>query len=180
MKFSALEIIENEIILREFKTAWNDSIPSTSDGHEEGGFIVNNEFENLSVVRWEKGVQNEIVLPPHLHCFADGKEIVASFHKHPNIGRDFQQEPSLTDIRAVLDDPDLKGENYTGEFVVSKHAIYLINPFGEVVEIGEREVFLRIKNYGSSINKRSFAGRNSRFGCTSVGFSKQESVGIRL
>ncbi|MGI8882619.1 MAG: hypothetical protein ACR2IA_00030 [Pyrinomonadaceae bacterium] len=141
MKFPAPEIIGNEIILGELKTAWNNSVPSISDGHEEGGFIVIDEFENLSVVRWEKGIQNEIILPPHQNCFIDEKEIVASFHTHPNIGRDFQQEPSLTDIRAVRDDPDLKGENYTGEFVISKDLIYLINSFGEVIEIGKTESF---------------------------------------
>ncbi len=141
MKFTASDIFENEIVLTEIKIAWEDSVPSISDGHEEGGFIVIDEFENLNVVRWEKGKQNEIVLPPHRNCFIDGKEIVASFHTHPNIGRDFQQEPSLTDIRAVADDPDLKGENYAGEFVVSKDIIYLINPSGEVIEIGKTESF---------------------------------------
>lgn len=139
MKLSAIEIIENEIVLRELKTAWQDSDPSISDGHEEGGFIVIDEFENLSVVRWEKGIQNEIILPPHRNCFVEEKEIVASFHTHPNIGKDYQQEPSLTDVRAVRDDPDLKGENFAGEFVVSKELIYLINPFGEIVELRKTE-----------------------------------------
>ncbi len=90
MKFPALEIIGNEIVLGELITAWNDSVPSISDGHEAAGFIVVDKFENLSVLRWEKGMQNEIVLPPHRNCFIDGKEIVASFHTHPNIGGDFQ------------------------------------------------------------------------------------------
>ena len=76
MKFPALENFENEIVLRELKTAWKDSVPSISDGHEEGGFIVIDEFENLSVVRWEKGKQNEIVLPTHRNCCVDGREIV--------------------------------------------------------------------------------------------------------
>ncbi len=137
MKFPALEIIGNEVVLSELKNAWNDSVPSISDGYEEGGFIVIDEFEKLSVVRWNKGIQNEIVLPPHRDCFVNEKEIIASFHTHPNIGRDFQQKPSLTDIRAVRDDPDLKCENYVGEFVISKDVIYLINPLCEVVEIGK-------------------------------------------
>ena len=107
MKFPASEIFESKIVVTEIKTAWEDSVPSISDGHEEGGFIVIDDFENLSVVRWEKGKQKEIVLPTHRNCFIDGKEIVASFHTHPNIGRDFQQESSLTDIRTVADDPDL-------------------------------------------------------------------------
>ncbi len=60
----------------------------------------------------------------------DGKDIIASFHTHPNTGADFQQEPSLTDVRAVRDDFDLKGEFYLGEFIVSKENIYLIEPSG--------------------------------------------------
>jgi len=117
-------------ILAELKQAWLDSFPEISGGHEEGGFIVIDDFENLSVIRWEKGSQNEIILPPHKNCFAHGKAIVASFHTHPNTGRDFQQEPSLTDIRAIRDDFDLKGKFYLGEFVISRENIYLIEPSG--------------------------------------------------
>lgn len=141
MRIPANEIIGDKIILKELEIAWDNSIPSISDGHEEGGFIVIDEFKTLSVVRWDKGFQNEIVLPPHRNCFIDGKEIVASFHTHPNIGGDFQQQPSLTDTRAVADDPDLKGKKYVGEFVISNEVIYLINPFGEVLEIGKTASF---------------------------------------
>ena len=90
MKFSATEIIENAVVLKEIKTAWENSVPSISDGHEEGGFIVIDEFENPSVVRWEKGKQNEIILPAHRNCSINQKEIIASFHTHPNIGKDYQ------------------------------------------------------------------------------------------
>ncbi len=82
------------------------------------------EFENPSVVRWEKGKQNEIILPAHRNCFVNQKEIIASFHTHPNIGGDYQQEPSLTDIRAVRDDFDLKGENYIGEFLFQRNSLF--------------------------------------------------------
>ena len=93
----------------------------------------------MHVVRWKKGTNNEIILPPHKNCFVNGKDIIASFHTHPNTGKDFQQEPSLTDIRAVRDDFDLKGEFYLGEFVVSKENIYLIEPSGEFRVIGRTE-----------------------------------------
>lgn len=119
------------------KQAWFDSEPNVSGGHEEGGFIVADDFGILSVIRWEKGTQNEIILPPHGNCFANGKDIVASFHTHPNTGEDFQQEPSLTDIRAVRDDFDLKGEFYLGEFVISQENVYLIEPSGFVGVIGK-------------------------------------------
>ena len=137
MTFSVKDIIGNELILNHLKNAWLDSVPGVSDGHEEGGFIVCDEMGNFDVIRWEKGVQNEIVLPPHKNCFVDGKDIVVSFHTHPNTGNDFQQEPSLTDIRAVRDDFDLKGEFYLGEFVISKENIYLIETSGQLTLIGK-------------------------------------------
>ena len=60
------------------------------------------------------------------------------------LGADFQQEPSLTDIRAVRDDPDLKGEFYLGEFVVSQENVYLIEPSGQTSVIGKmNEIFAR-------------------------------------
>ncbi len=142
MKFSTAEISQNPAVVAELKQAWQDSEPKISGGHEQGGFIVVDDFGILSVVRWGKGTQNEIVLPPHGNCFVNGKTIVASFHTHPNTGADFQQEPSLTDIRAVRDDPDLKGEFYLGEFVVSQENVYLIEPSGQVGVSGKtNEIF---------------------------------------
>jgi len=76
------------------------------------------------------------------NCFGEGKDSIASFHTHPNTGKDFQQEPSLTDIRAVRDDPDLKGEFYLGEIVISRENIYLIEPSGQVTVIGKTEDYL--------------------------------------
>ena len=82
MSFSITDILENPLILSELKLAWIDSEPGGSGGHEEGGFIVADDSGNLIVVRWGKGLQNEIVLPQHRNCFIDGKNIVASFHRH--------------------------------------------------------------------------------------------------
>lgn len=144
MKFSAAEILQNSEIVAGLKLAWRDSEPDISGGHEEGGFIVADDFGVLSFVRWEKGLQNEIVLPPHRNCFVGGKDIIASFHTHPNTGASFQQEPSLTDIRAIRDDFDLKGEFYLGEFVISEENIYLIEPSGEFRAIGRtKDIFER-------------------------------------
>ena len=92
-------------------------------------------------MRWEKGTYNEIILPPHRNCFVNSLDIVASFHTHPNIGANFEQEPSLTDIRAVRDDFNLKGEFYLGEFVISQENIYLIEPSGQTGLIGKTSDF---------------------------------------
>lgn len=144
MKFSTIEILQDSSVGAELRQAWQDSEPNVSGGHEEGGFIVVDDLGVLSVVRWGKGSQNEINLPLHQNCFVGDKAIVASFHTHPNTGADFQQEPSLTDVRAVRDDFDLKGEYYVGEFVVSQDNIYLIEPSGQVGMIGKTtEMFER-------------------------------------
>jgi hypothetical protein len=46
------------------------------------------------------------------------------------------QEPSETDLRAVRDDPDLKGSEYVGELVISAEIIYHITPSARVREAG--------------------------------------------
>jgi len=69
-------------------------------------------------------------------------DIVASFHTHPNTGPDVLQEPNETDKRAVRDDPDLKGIEYIGEFVLSDETINLVTPSGRVREIGSRQAIL--------------------------------------
>jgi len=40
-----------------------------------------------------------------------------------------------TDKRAVTEDPDLKGVEYVGEFVISETFIFLISPSGQVREM---------------------------------------------
>jgi hypothetical protein len=111
-------ILGDSVVRNALSQAWQDSQPGVSGGHEEGGFIVQNATGELSVARWPKGDENTIILLPHHDCKIGEDEIVASFHTHPNTGSDFIQEPSETDIRAVRDDPDLKGDNYVGEFVI--------------------------------------------------------------
>ena len=122
--------------------AWEDSQPGATGGHEEGGFMVIDSAGTLDVVRWPKGEQNSIMLPPHPNCKIDDKDITATFHTHPNTGSDYLQEPSETDKRAVRDDPNLKGGFYKGEFVISQEKTYLIAPNGQVSEVGDTEEIL--------------------------------------
>ncbi len=97
---------------------------------------------NLSIVRWPQGTQHSILVSRHDGCRINGMEIVASFHTHPNTGSDALQEPGETDRRAVRDDPDLRGIEYIGEFVLSEEAVYLITPAGQVHEIGSRQAMI--------------------------------------
>ena len=93
---------------------------------------------------WYAGERDSLRVPSHQNCEVDGKRIVATFHTHPNTGKDYLQEPSETDKRAVQDDPDLKGSDYIGEFVITYEIIFLITPAGRVREVGETpELFAR-------------------------------------
>ncbi len=137
-------ILNDPAIRAELKRAWQDSQPGVTGGHEEGGFVLRDSVGNLSVVRWPKGNQNIIILPPHANCRIGEHDIVATFHTHPNTGSDHLQEPGETDKRAVRDDPDLKGQFYEGEFVISQETIYLVSLNGQVNEVGNtRDIFAK-------------------------------------
>jgi len=119
------------------QSAWLDSNPGVAGGHEEGGFVLRDSTGTLSVLRWPSGEGNAISVPPHRGCKLGDREIVATFHTHPNTGSDYIQGPSETDRRAVRDDPDLKGAFYKGEFVISNDRIYRIDKDGVVHETAE-------------------------------------------
>ncbi len=140
---NVIAILDDSSVLAELKQAWQDSQPGSSGGREEGGFILRDAAGRMGVERWGKGTQATIRLPLHRNCQVGGKDIVASFHTHPNTGQDYLQAPSETDKRAVRDDPDLNGAVYAGEFVISQERIYLIAPTGQVSEIGNTREILR-------------------------------------
>ena len=139
MPLTAKAVLANTNVRHALQQAWIDSNPGMAGGHEEGGFVIREADGSLSVRRWQKGLQDTIQVPPHRNCLFDGLEIVASFHTHPNTGNDYLQEPSEADKRAVRDDPDLKGDEYVGEFVISQAVIYLVSPAGQVREMDDTE-----------------------------------------
>ena len=142
MKQGYTKILNNPLVCAELKQAWEDSNPGVTGGHEEGGFILQDSTGNFTVIRWTIGNQHSIIVPPHSKCKIEGNAIVASFHTHPNTGDNYLQEPSETDKRAVREDPDLKENLYVGELVISQAKIYLIEPNGQVSEIGKRSILL--------------------------------------
>ena len=134
-------ILNSRLVRDAFKKAWADSKPGISSGREEGGFVIQDSSGNLDVVSWPEGDRDSIRASPHSECKVGDSSIVASFHTHPNTGSDYLQEPSETDKRAVRDDPDLKGADYVGEFVISYEIIFLITPTGRVREVAETQEF---------------------------------------
>jgi len=137
MPHSPIFVLNTPAIRAALRQAWLDSNPGVTGGHEEGGFVIQDATGNLDVLRWPKGIRNSIRVPLHENCKINDNLIVASFHTHPNTGSDYIQEPSETDKRAVRDDPNLKDQEYIGEFVISNDVIYLITPVGRVREIAD-------------------------------------------
>jgi hypothetical protein len=139
MPLTPRAILSTQNVYTKLRQAWTDSHPGVNGGHEEGGFIVKDGDDKLSIVHWPKGSKDSIQVPSHAGCKIDGLEIVASFHTHPNTGSDYLQEPSETDKRAIRDDPNLKSVEYVGEYVISQAIIYLISPAGQVREIDDTQ-----------------------------------------
>ncbi|MBM4081858.1 MAG: hypothetical protein FJ278_19285 [Planctomycetes bacterium] len=135
-------IVEDAAVRAALKQAWVDSRPGVVGGHEQGGFVLRDPKSTWSVARWPQGRHNSILMPAHAKCRAGDDDIVATFHTHPNTGSAYLQEPSETNKRAVRDDPDLKGESYVGEFVISQAKVYLVAPTGHVAEVGDTESIL--------------------------------------
>ena len=133
-----IDILTEPVLRYALKQVWQDSQPGETGGHEEGGFILRNEAGKISVLRWPRGERDFILMPPHVDCRTGDKEIIGTFHTHPNIGPDYLQEPGEGDRRAVRDDPDLKGVGYIGELVISQQTIYVIAPNGELSEVAAR------------------------------------------
>ena len=99
---------------------------------------------SLTVERWPRGQGNQIGVPPHTGGMRAGRLILATFHAHPNTGPGYLQEPSLTDIRAVRDDPDLRHSGYEGEYVISSTVLYRVLTDGSVEQLGDTRKWLNI------------------------------------
>lgn len=144
MSDNTMSLLNDPAVRVALRKAWEDSQPGPTGGHEEGGFILRDSAGNLRIERWPRGQQNAIVVPPHPNCRMNGRDIVATFHTHPNIGSDYFQEPCETDRRAVRDDVHLKGAFYKGEFVISAQVIYRIAPTGQVSKVAKtQDCFVR-------------------------------------
>jgi hypothetical protein len=132
-----MSVLSDKGVISELRRAWEESKHGTTEACEEGGFILQSGDGSLTVARWPRGSQDRIEVPEHKGGQFQGALILATFHTHPNTGPEYQQEPSLTDIRAVRDDPELQHAEYEGEYVISHVTIYHIRPDGTVESLGE-------------------------------------------
>jgi hypothetical protein len=136
--------LDDAFVQAELRRAWQDSEAATHRAHEEGGFILQAKDGTLIVERWPRGIQNEILVPSHPNGKRSELPIVATFHTHPNPGPEFEQEPSLGDIRAVRDDPDLGHAEFEGEYVIASELVYRVSRTGKIEIVGSTNVVLGI------------------------------------
>jgi hypothetical protein len=146
------ELLRDATVRAALGRAWADSSPGPSGGHEEGGFICRGADGGFTADRWPTGSEAEISPPPHPGGRRNGEVIVATFHTHPNAGRDYYQIPSPPDCRAVRDDTDLKTLDYVGEFVITTALIYLILPTGLYDTVGRTTALLLISESENDAN----------------------------
>lgn len=132
-----MSVLDDDAVRHQLWRAWRESKPGTTDAHEEGGFVLKRETGELIVERWPKGTQDEMTVPSHPGGRRGGLPIIATFHTHPNPAPDYQQEPGLTDIRAVRDDPGLGHGEFEGEYVIASRRVYRIDRSGKVETVGE-------------------------------------------
>ena len=137
-------VLDDADVRRAIADAWLRSEPGTRQAHEEGGFVVRQADGLLFVIGWPRGLQNEIFVPPHSAGRRGNMPIIATFHTHPNFGPGYQQEPSLTDIRAVRDDPDLSHVEYEGEYVISRKFTYRVLRTGDIEVVGETAALFQL------------------------------------
>jgi hypothetical protein len=143
-----VSVVEDETVRGIFLQCWKESQPGTAVAHEEGGFVLQGPDGSLGVEQWPRGAQDRTVVPPHPGGRRGNLLIVATFHTHPNPGPDYQQEPSLTDVRAVHDDPDLSHAEYEGEYVIASAWVYRIRRNGQVDTVGLTKAVLNAESPG--------------------------------
>lgn len=134
-KCYAADPIENTNVKSALKKAATDSDIGGAKPVEQGGWILRDpKTGELSVERLPTGKQASVTWPIVKDGKRNGKEIVGSFHTHPNVGSNWKQEPSDTDIQAVKKYPNTFGKDH---YVISQDKIYHIENSGKMTEIGK-------------------------------------------
>jgi hypothetical protein len=138
-----VSVLTDPIVRQLLLAAWQESNPGTDSAHEEGGFILRQPDGSLTVERWPRGLQDEILIPAHPVGKRGGAIVVATFHTHPNPNLNFLQAPGRTDIINIVNDVDLNHPEYEGEFVLATEWTYKIAKSGVVSIVGKTTELLR-------------------------------------
>lgn len=117
----ALTILRDADVLAELRRAYYDSRVGGDNPIEQGGFILRDSTTGkFEVARLPAGGRDSLVYPLCPDGLYEGRQIVGTFHTHPNVGSEWQQDPSPQDIRLSQDHPETMGPH---QFVISRETI---------------------------------------------------------
>jgi proteasome lid subunit RPN8/RPN11 len=148
MDNSAERLLDDVTIKIAIRQALLESLPGTDQPTEQGGFIVRDATTLKPVVRrLSVGQADSFQIPLCPDGRFHGEEIIGSFHTHPNIGPEWQEEPSRQDIRLVTEYPETVGAIH---FVIGMARTYSIANDGTVNVLGTTDEVLRIDSEDQS------------------------------
>jgi hypothetical protein len=134
-------LLANNDIKKGLSQAAKDSDIGGKNPTEQGGFILRDPKTGaISVEHLPAGKQAALSFPVSQDGTRNGKEIVGSFHTHPNVGPGWKQGPSSQDIKLMKKYPKTMGQDH---FVVSDKKIYHIDNSGKVTTMGDRATLLK-------------------------------------
>jgi proteasome lid subunit RPN8/RPN11 len=148
MDFSAEHLLNDIAIRTAMREALRESQPGTKHPTEQGGFIVRDATTLRPVVRrLSVGQADSFQIPLCPDGRFHAEQIIGSFHTHPNIGPEWQEEPSRQDIRLVTEYPETVGAIH---FVIGPAQTYSITTDGTVCVLGKTDDVLQIDSEDKS------------------------------
>lgn len=140
---TATDLLGYTGLIDQLRRAYEESGVGTDRPLEQGGFIVRDSVSgDVEVVRLPARERDSLAFPICADGMYRGKQIVGSFHTHPNTGTEWRQEPSVQDIRLSQDYPDTMGKH---QFVIAEKKIYHIDSDGVVTEMGPTRQLLETR-----------------------------------
>ncbi len=141
-KPSLRDLLGHQSVIAGMRQAYVESDVGGSRPSEQGGFVVRDSQSGLiTVIRLPSSARDSLSYPLCPNGLYQGQEIIGSFHTHPNVGKEWRQEPSPQDIRLSKDYPETMG---THQFVISRETIYHIDNDGLVTVVGRTAEVLKL------------------------------------
>ncbi len=135
------KLLQDPKVQRALAHAIRKSTSNPKNIHEEGGFILQDSKGKIAVRNLPAGGQASLRFPPYLDGRIGNREIIGSFHTHPNAGVipgtgfTWDPRPSDRDIDNSRNFPKLFGRI---QYVVARDdKIYAVDNQGNFTEVGD-------------------------------------------
>ncbi len=99
-KPSAAELLSDPNIIAAMQRAYQESDVGGPNPTEQGGYVLRSVTSSgFEVERLPAGQRDSLSYPICTDGRYNGRDIVATFHTHPNTGAEWSQAPSPQDVR---------------------------------------------------------------------------------